>query len=53
VLRAAAETETTQEKIQNWLQLGEGHPGFQLLTEGEIAAVILFLIYFHQDCLYY
>jgi hypothetical protein len=33
VLRAAEETETTQENIQNWFQLGEGDPEFQLLTE--------------------
>jgi hypothetical protein len=26
--------------IQDWLQLDEGEPGFQLLTEEEIAAVI-------------
>jgi hypothetical protein len=36
VLRAAGETETTQD----WLQLDEGDPGFQLLTEEKIAAVI-------------
>jgi hypothetical protein len=29
-----------QENIQDWLQLGEGDPGFQLLTEEETAAVI-------------
>jgi hypothetical protein len=52
VLRAAAETETTQENIQDWLQLDEGDPGFQLLTEGEIAAVTFF-IYFLQYYLYY
>jgi hypothetical protein len=40
VLRAAGETETTQENIQNWLQLDEGDPGFQLLTEDEVAAII-------------
>jgi hypothetical protein len=45
VLRAAAETETTQENIQDWLQLGEGDPGFQLLTEEEIAAVIFFYLF--------
>jgi hypothetical protein len=33
VLRAAGETETTQENIQDWFQLDEGDPGFQLLTE--------------------
>jgi hypothetical protein len=50
VLRAAGETETTQENIRDWLQLDEGDPGFQLLTEEEIAAVILF-IYIHQHYL--
>jgi hypothetical protein len=41
VLRSAAgETETTQENIQDWFDLEEGDPGFQLLTEEEIAAVI-------------
>jgi hypothetical protein len=44
VLRAAGETETTQENIQDWLQLDEGDPGFQLLTEQEIAAVIFFYL---------
>jgi hypothetical protein len=44
VLRAAGETETTQ-NIQHWLELDEGNPGFQLLTEEETAAVIyLFII---------
>jgi hypothetical protein len=52
VLRAAGETETTRENIQDWLQLGEGDTGFQLLTEVEIAAAIVF-VYFHQHCLYY
>jgi hypothetical protein len=44
VLRAAGETETTQENIQDWLQLDEEDPGFPFLTEKEIAAVILFFI---------
>jgi hypothetical protein len=42
VLRAAGGTETAQENIQDWLQLGEGDPRFQLLAEEEIAAVIFF-----------
>jgi hypothetical protein len=42
VLRAAGETETTQQNIQDWLQLDEREPGLQLLTEEEIAAVFLF-----------
>jgi hypothetical protein len=40
VLRAAGETKTAQENIQDWLELAEGDPGFQLLTEEEIVAVI-------------
>jgi hypothetical protein len=47
VLRAAGETETTLENIKDWLELDEGDPGFQLLSEEEIAAVIFF-IYVHQ-----
>jgi hypothetical protein len=53
VLRAAGETETTRENIQDWLQLDEGNPGFQLLTEEEIAAVVFFIIHFQQHYLYY
>jgi hypothetical protein len=45
VLRAAGEIETTQEDIQDWLQLNEGDPEFQLMTEED------FFIYFHQHCL--
>jgi hypothetical protein len=41
VLKAAGETETTQENTEDWLKLDEGDSGFQLLTEEEIAAVIL------------
>jgi hypothetical protein len=42
VLRAAGETEITQENIQDWFELDEGDPGFQLLTGEEIAAIIFF-----------
>jgi hypothetical protein len=52
VLSAAGETETTQENIQDWFQLGEGDPGFQILTEEEIAAVTFF-VYFHHHYRYY
>jgi hypothetical protein len=41
VLRAAGETETTQENIQDWVELDEGDPGFQLLTEEETAADVI------------
>jgi hypothetical protein len=45
VLRAAGETETRQEYIQDWLQMDKEGPGFhQLLTEEEIAAVIFIFI---------
>jgi hypothetical protein len=44
-LRAAGETETTQENIQDWLQLDEGDPGFQLLTEEDISTVIFFYLF--------
>jgi uncharacterized protein YehS (DUF1456 family) len=49
VLRAAGETEITQENIQDWIQLDEEDPGFQLLTEEEIDA----FIYFYQRYLTY
>jgi hypothetical protein len=52
VFRAAGETETTQENIQDWLQLDEEDPGFQLLTEEKTAAVICFFISFHQHHLF-
>jgi hypothetical protein len=46
VFRADGGTETTQKNIQDWLELDEEEPGFQLLTEEEIAAVIVFYIIF-------
>jgi hypothetical protein len=49
VLRATGDTETAQENIQNWFELDEGDPRYQLLTEKEIVA----LIFCHQhylDC---
>jgi hypothetical protein len=45
VLRSAGETETTQENIQDFLELDEGDPGFQILTEQEITAVIYLFIF--------
>jgi hypothetical protein len=51
VLRAAGETETTQEIIQKLLELDEGDPGFHLLT-GRNSAVIFF-IYFYRHYLYH
>jgi hypothetical protein len=41
VLRAAGETETTQD----WLQLDDGDPGFQRLTGEEIAALIFLYLF--------
>jgi hypothetical protein len=51
-LRAAGETETTQENIKDWLQLHERDSEFQILTEEEIAAVTFF-IYFNHHYPYY
>jgi hypothetical protein len=56
VLRAAGETETMQENIQDWLELDEGDPGFQLLLflyflNG--GSTVTFFAYFHQHYLYY
>jgi hypothetical protein len=42
---AAGETENMQENIQNGLQLDEGDPRLQLLTEEETAAVIFFYLF--------
>jgi hypothetical protein len=42
MLRAAGWTKTMQEHIQVWLELDERDPGIELLTEAEIATVILF-----------
>jgi uncharacterized protein YehS (DUF1456 family) len=53
VLRAAGETETTQENIRDWLKVDERDPGFQLLTEEVIAEVTFLFIYFHQHHSYY
>jgi hypothetical protein len=41
VLRAAEETETKQENIQDWLELNEGDLGLQFLTEEETAADVV------------
>jgi hypothetical protein len=45
MLRVAGGTGTTRENIQDWLQLDEGDPGFQLLTEEDISTVIPVFIY--------
>jgi hypothetical protein len=45
VLWAAGQTETTRENIQGWLQLDGRGPGFELLTEEEITAVISFYLF--------
>jgi hypothetical protein len=45
VSRAAGETKTTQENIQDWLELDEGDPGFRVLIEAAIAAVIYFYLF--------
>jgi hypothetical protein len=43
VLRAVGETETTQENIQDWLQLDGGDPG--LASDRRNAAVTLFYLF--------
>jgi hypothetical protein len=40
MLREAEKTETMHENIQDWLQLDEGDPRHQLMTEKEISAMI-------------
>jgi hypothetical protein len=51
VLKAAGETETTQENIKDWLELVEGNPAFQLLIEEEICAVIFFYLISSALCI--
>jgi hypothetical protein len=46
VLRATGQTETTQENIQDWLELDEGDPGFHLLTEEENCCSYIFFCLF-------
>jgi hypothetical protein len=56
VLRAAGETETMQENIQDWLQLDDGDPGFQLLAFLWLLnklSIAIFLINFCQYYIYY
>jgi hypothetical protein len=43
VLRAPGETEPTHENIQGWLELDEGDPGFQLLTDRNCCSDIFYL----------
>jgi hypothetical protein len=44
-LRAVVETDITQANMKHWLELDEDDPGFQLLTQEEIAAVIIFYLF--------
>jgi hypothetical protein len=48
VLRTSGKTESTQEIIEDWLELDKGDPGLQGLTDEETAAVL----FFHQHSLY-
>jgi hypothetical protein len=54
-MRAVGETETTQETIQDWFELDEGDPGFQLVFLQFLykASTVKFFIYFHQHNVYY
>jgi hypothetical protein len=49
VLRAAGETETTQENIQDWLQLDEGDPGFQFLTGRNFCSDVFLYIFIRTN----
>jgi hypothetical protein len=49
-LRAAGETEATQENIQHRLELDGADPGFQPLTEEEISAVIFLFTFISTAC---
>jgi hypothetical protein len=57
VLRAAGQTEATQENIQDWLELDLGEPGFQLLVFvwflNNGSTMTFVFIYFHRHCLCY
>jgi hypothetical protein len=44
-LRAVGETETTEENIQDWLELDEGDPRFQLLTGRNCCSDIFLFIF--------
>jgi hypothetical protein len=44
-LRAAGETETMEENIQDWLELDEGDPGYQRLVFFYILNKVFILIY--------
>jgi hypothetical protein len=55
-LRAAGETETTQENIQDWFELDEGYPGFQLLVFLYFlnkCSIAIFFTSFRQHYLYH
>jgi hypothetical protein len=51
-LRAAGETETTKENIQDLLELEGGNPGFHVLKEEEIAAMIFFFSFIFISNIY-
>jgi hypothetical protein len=51
MLRTAGETETTQENIQNWLELNEAGLAFRLLVLLYFlnkGSTVIFLIYLYQ-----
>jgi hypothetical protein len=52
VLKVAEGTETKQENVQDWFELDEGDPGFQLLKKERNYCSDIF-IYFYQHCLFY
>jgi hypothetical protein len=44
VLRAARETESTQENIQDWLELNVGDPELQLMTARNYCSNFFYLL---------
>jgi hypothetical protein len=55
-LRAAGETETTPENIQDWLGLDEGALDFSLMSFHSYlnkGSTVTFFIYFQHHYLYY
>jgi hypothetical protein len=55
-MRAAGETETTQENIQEWLGLDEGDPRFQLIVffivlKSRLYSDIFLFIFYNITCI--
>jgi hypothetical protein len=51
VLKAGGEIETKQENIHEWHELGEGGPGFQLMTGRNCCSNIFLFIFISIICI--